>query len=162
MTVRSKAYWNAKLVTGYKITQDDWIDIVDTFLIYRPTNPNIVLGSPNELLIDLGNASEAIVEPRTSSGTRAISVDFDMLFVNYADTDVFSVRLQLTGTRAIKMPNGTGGQPNVRVSNEGVGSWDSGAKIYTIPATTGDIVELILEKDLSGDFFDMVGGQFVE
>ena len=67
MAARTKAYWNNLLITEYEITQSDWIDIVDSFILYRPeTEPVIDTGV---LTLNMSNASQAIFEPRLSTGT---------------------------------------------------------------------------------------------
>ena len=50
--------------------------------IYEPASePEIVTGTPNELTIDLNSARQGIFEPRLSSSTYTINVDFDFWVV---------------------------------------------------------------------------------
>lgn len=168
MTVRSKTYWIAKLVTGYIITQDDWVDLLDTFLIYTPpTEPTIVAGTPNELTIDFVGAEEAAFEPKKTSSVRTIDAatypTLSILFSNFENLKFFAMALSLTGVIAIQFPDGTGGQPNVKVSQEGgLSSWDDATKILTITAGTDDVIGIVGRNDASGSFFDLrIGGAAV-
>lgn len=127
---------------------------------FRPvTEPVIVLGTPNTLTVDLNKNPQSIIEPRLSSGTRSINVSFSLLFDNWENDEVHSEKYSFTGTIAIQMPDGTGGQPNVKVSNAGsIGLWDDGTKILTISAGTDDVIEFCFEKDRTGTFYDLVVG----
>lgn len=134
MTARSKAYWNNLLLTGYEITQADWVDLVDTFAIYRPATEPVVDASI--LTLDLTGSAQGAFEPRTSSGTRTISSNFTIAFSNVATTDLISAVFSFTGTVVVTMP------ANVEVSNpSSIGVWDSGLKELILTAGTNDIIE---------------------
>jgi hypothetical protein len=134
MTARSKAYWNNLLLTGYEITQADWVDLVDTFTLYRPSTEPVI--SASTLTLDLGGSAQGAFEPRTSVGTRIISSNFTLAFSNVATTDLISAVFSFTGTVIITMP------ADVEVSNpSSIGSWDSGLGELTITAGTADVIE---------------------
>jgi hypothetical protein len=125
--------------------------------IFRPSVEPVLVGS--DLIIDFAGSAQAIIEPRKSGGARAIDVDFNLKFSDFANLEITSIRLMLTGSRAIQMTNGSGGQPNIKASDIGsAGSWDSGSKILTVNATTSDIVELSYERDRQAVLFDLKMG----
>jgi hypothetical protein len=149
MAARTKEYWNNKLITGYKIDSDDWVDLVDTFMSYEPTiDPSIILGTPNELTIDLNGAINGNFEPRLSVGTRSINVDFDLLLTNVSNGRYIDIVFSLSGTRIIKLPT------NVKVSVPStIGEWT--APNLTITAGTDDVIIMIAKYIKSEAIWDL-------
>lgn len=121
--------------------------------LYRPvTEPVVSLGTPNTLAIDFADRVEAIIEPKKTSGSRTIDVDFTISFSSDSNLAEGILRPQLSGTRILTFPS------NVKCSNPGAGTWDDVAKTWTIEAGTDEIYNMSLEKDRQGSFYDLVVG----
>lgn len=110
-------------------------------LIYEPTTePSIVTGTPNTLTLDLNNARQAIFEPRLSSGTRSINVDFTLALSNAGNGRYFDMTLSLSGTRIISLPS------DFRVSVPStIGTYDgvSSPRTLTLACGTDDVIIMI-------------------
>lgn len=117
--------------------------------IYEPTTePVIVTGTPNELTISLNNSQQSAFEPRLSTGTQAINVDFDLLITNDTSSLLFSSFFRLTGTRVITF------ESDVKVSiPSSLGSW--AAPDLTISAGTDDDILFVFQKNKTGNFWDL-------
>lgn len=118
--------------------------------IKRPDTEPVV--STGVVTLDCEGVTEMIFEPKLSSGTRTINVDFTFAFTNDTYIVELVIRPQLTGTRVITFPS------NVKCSNEGGGTWNDIAKTWTIAAGTDEIYNMSLEKDKQGSFYDLVIG----
>jgi hypothetical protein len=139
MTARAKSYWNNLLIPGYTITENDYQDLVDTMIVYRPTTEPSISGGI--LLLDLDNAAQGMFEPRLSSGTRTINTNFTLSTEGVAPTNLISIVFSFTGTITITMPS------YIRVSNaSSIGTWDGVLRELEIAAGTNDIIEFQLLK----------------
>lgn len=127
--------------------------LISTGGIHRPASePIIVTGTPNTLPIDFQNSYEAIIEPKKTSGSRTIDVDFTISFSNDSNLTEGILRPQLSGTRVITFPS------NVKCSVDGGYTWNDVAHTLTIPAGTNEIFNMSLEKDRQGGFYDLIVG----
>lgn len=115
-------------------------------LQYEPlAEPVIVTGTPNTLTIDMQSNKNALFEPRLSSGTRSINVDFDLIISNDSNGRLLSIILSLTGTRTIQFDS------DVLCSNPStLGIWNSGTQELQLVLGTNDIVEFQLIRDKTG------------
>jgi hypothetical protein len=117
--------------------------------IYEPASePEIVTGTPNELTLDLNNEKQAIFEPRLSTGTQAINLDFDLIIDNDSSGLIFSAFFRLTGTRVITF------ESDVKVSVPStIGSWT--APNLTLSAGTDDDILFVFQKNKTNSFWDL-------
>jgi len=86
MAQLTRAQWNAKLITGYKITQSDWVDIVDSFFALLN----------DELIIEASLATlDVDIESKLKVAT--FPIPEDLTFVNA----IISVDVAPVGSSAI-------------------------------------------------------------
>lgn len=149
MAQKTRTELQAKWIFDYLPTETDYDDVWDSFVnilddsvgIYRPTTePSIVTGTPNTLLIDCDSNSECMFEPIKSTGVPIIDIDFSLSFSNETQTDLISLVFQLSGSRTITMPSG------VLVSNpSSIGVWTgTPTNTLALASGTGDIIEMQL------------------
>lgn len=118
-------------------------------IIYQPSaQPQIVLGTPNELNIDLGGYTQGDYEPRLDGLTQAINVDFDLILDNETGVLTFAVFFRFSGTRIITMP------VNVKVSvPSSIGTWV--APNLTLTTGTDDDILMVFHRNKTGGFWDL-------
>lgn len=125
------------------ITSISTLDSTKENIIYIPSSePEIVTGTPNELTIDMDSVRQSMFEPRLSTGTRSINVDFDLTITNDTNALLLSCLFSLTGTRIISF------ESDVLVSNaSSIGTWDDTGKELTLTTGTDDIIEFQFLRD---------------
>jgi hypothetical protein len=151
MALLTRAQLKALWVQGYKPTESNYDDVWDSFSnlsddgysepkIYIPsTQPDLTLGTPNTLVLDIDSNRQAMFEPQKETGvTQSIDVDFTLSFLNSSSALLISTVFQLSGTRTITMPL------DVLVSNaSSIGTWiGGGTQTLELSTGTADIIEL--------------------
>lgn len=167
MAILTRAEFNALFVTGHKITQAEWVDIVDTFWSrrddnLRPSSEPLLSGSDLEL--DCNRFNEIIFEPdpRPINGGSVPIVNIS--FLNQENTDVILIHNNITGTVVYQFPTTPfSGREEVRASAtpSGITAWDNATKQLTISGVTESKFPISLVWNESGSYFDLRCGEVV-
>jgi len=153
----------ASSTASFTTADETTIDNLETTyepITQRPaTQPVISSGTPNTLTLNCNSKKAARFEPRLSSGTRSINVDFDLILSNVTNLEDCHIILSLTGNVNITFDSSTISNDEVLGSEF---SWDDSTDILTVTADTDDIYELILYKDqTSGVYILKAAGAYV-
>ena len=119
-----------------RMTLEELVAFAESGIFTPVVEPTITLGSPNTLILDCENSQQCKFEPRLSTGTLTINVDFTFSLTNTTKTEVISFFLSLTGTRIIQLSSSY----LVSIASS-IGSWNNSTYQLTISAGTDDLIE---------------------
>lgn len=119
-------------------------------IIYEPDNePQIVLGVPNTLTIDLVDNKYSRFEPQYNGTDYNINVDFTLSFTNRANLREVGLYFMLSGTRIITFPS----YVSMSVPST-IGVWDNLTKTLTLSTGIEDLILMIGYMNKTTSYID--------